>query len=96
MAVTLSFQRPILRTFLCALCLPLLLISVCSHASAQERSADELHKLNESVNALIKKVSPSVVQILVTGYGPLEDSDRGSSRASVFQPSSSYTSKKAR
>jgi serine protease Do len=29
------------------------------------------------VDALIKKVSPSVVQILVTGYGPLEDSDRG-------------------
>jgi len=77
MAVTLSFQRPVLRTFLCALCLPLLLISVRSHASAQERSADELHKLNESVDALIKKVSPSVVQILVTGYVPLEDSDRG-------------------
>jgi serine protease Do len=77
MAVNLSFQRPILRTFLYALCLPLLLISACSHASAQERSADELHKLNESVDALIKKVSPSVVQILVTGYGPLEDGDRG-------------------
>ena len=77
MAVNLSFQRPILRTFLYVLCLPLLLISVCSHASAQERSADELRKLNESVDALIKKVSPSVVQILVTGYGPLEDGDRG-------------------
>jgi len=77
MAVNLSFQRPILRTFLYALCLPLLLISACSHASAQERSADELHKLNESVDALIRKVSPSVVQILVTGYGPLEDGDRG-------------------
>jgi serine protease Do len=77
MAVTLSFQRPILRTLLCAPCLLLLFISACSHASAQERSADELHKLNESVDALIKKVSPSVVQILVTGYGPLEDSDHG-------------------
>jgi serine protease Do len=77
MAVNLSFQRPILRTFLYVLCLPLLLISVCSHASGQERSADELHKLNESVDALIKKVSPSVVQILVTGYGLLEDADRG-------------------
>jgi serine protease Do len=77
MAVTSSFQRPILRTFLCAPCLLLLFISACSHASAQERSVDELHKLNESVDALIKKVSPSVVQILVTGYGPLEDSDHG-------------------
>jgi serine protease Do len=47
-------------------------------ASAQERSGDTLHKLNESVDALIKKVSPSVVQILVTGYGPLEAGERGS------------------
>ena len=45
-------------------------------AQAQDHSQDALHKLNESVDALIKKVSPSVVQILVTGYGPLE-SERG-------------------
>src|SRR5262249_45929674 len=38
----------------------------------QAQSNDTLHKLNESVDALIKKVSPSVVQILVTGYGPIE------------------------
>src|ERR1700722_4284727 len=42
------------------------------------QSTDALHKLNESVDNLIKKVSPSVVQILVTGYGPLEEGDRGS------------------
>jgi serine protease Do len=41
-------------------------------------SGDALHKLNESIDSLIKKVSPSVVQILVTGYGPLEEGDRGS------------------
>jgi serine protease Do len=46
-------------------------------AHAQDRSADELHKFNESVDALIKRVSPSVVQILVTGYGPLESAERG-------------------
>ena len=44
---------------------------------AQEHPADELHKLNESVDALIKKVSPSVVQILVTGYGPREAGEHG-------------------
>src|SRR2546423_14606518 len=38
---------------------------------------DALHKLNESVDALIKKVSPSVVQILVSGYGPIEAGERG-------------------
>lgn len=51
---------------------------VASIAGAQDRSLDDLGKLNQSVDALIKKVSPSVVQILVTGYGPLEEGDRGS------------------
>src|SRR6516164_7208050 len=46
-------------------------------AQSQDRPTDTLHKLNESVDALIKKVSPSVVQILVTGYGPLEEGERG-------------------
>ncbi|HME13626.1 MAG TPA: trypsin-like peptidase domain-containing protein [Candidatus Acidoferrum sp.] len=49
-----------------------------ARAQAAEASGDTLHKLNESVDNLIKKVSPSVVQILVTGYGPLEESDRAS------------------
>jgi serine protease Do len=47
-----------------------------SPVRAQDRSQDALHKLNASVDALIKKVSPSVVQILVTGYGQLESSER--------------------
>src|ERR1700682_881239 len=45
-------------------------------ASAQDRGDNTLRKLNESVGALIKKVSPSVVQILVTGYGPIESGER--------------------
>ena len=36
---------------------------------------DPLRRLNSSVQALVKKVSPSVVQIAVTGYGTLGDSD---------------------
>ena len=52
----------------------------CATAGAQttDRSTDALHRLNESVDALIKKVSPSVVQILVTGYGTLEEGDHSS------------------
>ena len=46
-------------------------------AAAQERSDNTLRKFNDSVDALIKKVSPSVVQILVTGYGPVESAERG-------------------
>src|SRR6266404_7682284 len=46
-------------------------------AAAQDRGDNTLRKLNESVDALIKKVSPSVVQILVTGYGPIESGEHG-------------------
>lgn len=57
----------------------LLSLGLCArNADAQDRSLDNLRNLNQSVDALIKRVSPSVVQILVTGYGPLEEADRGS------------------
>jgi serine protease Do len=46
-------------------------------ARAQQRPLDELRRLDESVHGLIKQVSPSVVQILVTGYGPLEETEHG-------------------
>src|SRR6267378_1599064 len=54
-----------------------------AHAQAQDHSTDALRKLNESVDAIIKKVSPSVVQILVTGYGPLEDGEHGNTTAVI-------------
>jgi len=54
-----------------------------AHGQSPDHSSDELHKLNQSVNALIKKISPSVVQILVTGYGPLEEGERGNTNAVV-------------
>ena len=38
---------------------------------------DALHQLNESVEALVQRVSPSVVQILVTGYSSTEREQRG-------------------
>lgn len=44
---------------------------------------DDLRNLNRSVEALIKKVSPSVVQILVTGYGPLEEGERGNTTSVI-------------
>jgi serine protease Do len=56
----------------------LLLSALPSATTAQDRGDNTLRKLNESVDALIRKVSPSIVQILVTGYGPIESSERGS------------------
>lgn len=37
------------------------------------RPSDALHQLNDSIEALVQRVSPTVVQILVTGYGSSED-----------------------
>ena len=41
------------------------------------RSANVLHQLNEAIEDLVQRVSPTVVQILVTGYGAAEESQRG-------------------
>src|ERR1700738_1320523 len=57
--------------FLCLLQIP------SSPAAGQDRGDNTLRKLNESVDLLIKKVSPSVVQILVTGYGPIDSGEHG-------------------
>src|SRR5580700_3850579 len=55
----------------------LLVLSISpGRVQAQGRSMEELRKTNEAVGELIRSVTPSVVQILVTGYGPLEDSER--------------------
>ena len=46
-------------------------------AAQSAADTDPLRRLNSSVEALVKKVSPSVVQIAVTGYGTTGESDRG-------------------
>ena len=63
--------------FLIVAAITALVAALPSAAPAQDRSDNTLRKLNESVEALIKRVSPSVVQILVTGYGPVESSEHG-------------------
>jgi len=62
-----------------------LLILVMAGAAAAQRSTaagqppplNPLDQMNESVDALVAKVWPSVVQILVASYGPREDGERG-------------------
>jgi len=61
--------------FLVAVATAAFVATLPSEVTAQDRSENTLRKLNESVDALIKKVSPSVVQILVTGYGPVESTE---------------------
>jgi len=46
--------------------------------SAQtSQSPDALRQLSSSVEELVKRVSPSVVQVLVTGFGPTEEGASG-------------------
>jgi len=74
------------RRMCSALCASALFLFFClspDRAQAQERPGDALRKLSGAVNELVKKVSPSVVQILVTGYGPLEESDKGNTNAII-------------
>ena len=53
-------------------------------ALAQPAAApDSLERMNQSIDALTRKVWPSVVQILVTGYGAQEDRSRGEVNAVV-------------
>jgi S1-C subfamily serine protease len=55
----------------------LLVLSISpGRVQAQGRFMEELRKTNEAVGELIRSVTPSVVQILVTGYGPQEDSEQ--------------------
>ncbi|HTI39671.1 MAG TPA: trypsin-like peptidase domain-containing protein [Vicinamibacterales bacterium] len=45
-------------------------------ALAQSARTDPLQQMNEAVDALTRKVWPSVVQIMVTGYGTRDDNGR--------------------
>jgi len=76
-------RRTLARTVLPAAFLAFFAAFYCASYAAQGRNDNTLRKFNESVDALIKKVSPSVVQILVTGYGPIESSERGSTAAVI-------------
>jgi serine protease Do len=83
-------NQPTSRILPCAL----LVIASAVPAFAQQRPApitDSLARMNESIDALTKKVWPSVVQILVTSYGAQAPDARDESRV-VFGRQSSVGS----
>jgi serine protease Do len=57
------------------LCVTLLFLSVGVRAGAQQgkESADLLRELSSSSESLVRRISPSVVQILTVGYGTVEE-----------------------
>ncbi len=48
-------------------------------APAPAAAEDSLHQMNDSFQALTRKVSPAVVKIVVSGYGPVEEDGRAAS-----------------
>jgi serine protease Do len=67
-----------MRTCLSSTVALFLLVSAPATAGAQAAAqANALDRLNQSIDALTKKVWPSVVQIQVTGYGAQGEAGRG-------------------
>jgi len=53
----------------------LVALPVCAQTKPAPSRINALHDLNRSVEALVRRVSPSVVELLVTAYGPSETAD---------------------
>src|SRR6266436_633597 len=62
-----------LNLVICVMCL-CFGSSISAQTSAKEIDSDSLHSFNNSVRSLVRRVTPSVVQVMVTGYGPVESS----------------------
>jgi serine protease Do len=56
--------------------LTILALSFAASVNAQAET-DPLRRWNESVDALVRRVSPSVVQIMVTGFGAVAEGEHG-------------------
>ena len=77
----------------------LLLVAAPAPSIAQQKPAvsqDPLVRMNEAIDALTRKVWPSVVQINVTSYGVREDASRGEANAVVGRQRSSGSGRVSR
>jgi serine protease Do len=87
-------RSPRFRGALLVTAMPILLTASQLAAGAAQRPApatatDALSRMNEAVDALTKRVLPSVVQILVTSYGPREQPARGDANVTLGRQRSS-------
>jgi serine protease Do len=53
---------------------PAIAAQTLTRTAAGKNDSDPLHQFNSSVRALVKRVTPTVVQVIATGYGPVENS----------------------
>jgi len=80
-------HRPCRRAWRAALAVSFLALlppsALAQRAVAAAPAPDSLDRMNQAIDALTRKVWPSVVQILVTGYGAGDEGGRGSVNTSV-------------
>jgi serine protease Do len=57
----------------------LIVPTVLAQSPRGSSDSDALHQFDRSIQALVRRVRPSVVQVLVTGYGPVENSGNNTS-----------------
>ncbi len=72
-----KFTAPARITLLLAIGTLVLAPRMDGQSSQSSHATDALHQLNESVETLVQRISPSVVQILVVGYSSTEDTEQG-------------------
>jgi serine protease Do len=68
------------RRGICGLLLPFLFLAASSLNAQTQPENDRrmlLEQFSESLDELTARVSPAIVQVLVTGYGPLENKNKG-------------------
>jgi len=66
-----------MKNILATIFITSLAFSLAAPPAHGQSDADPLRRWDESVDALLRRVSPSVVQIMVTGYGTVSDAERG-------------------
>jgi len=64
-------------------CLLLFATNLSAQTSRTVTALDPLHQLNSSFEALVRHVSPSIVQVVASGYGVVEESSRGNTSLAV-------------
>jgi hypothetical protein len=55
--------------------------AVRGQSTGAEQNSDAVHQMSTSFQALAKRVSPAIVEIMVTGYGSPNDEDSTASSA---------------
>ena len=68
---------PMSGLLLCIACLilaPAVAAQNSARVAVSKIESDPLHQFNNSIRSLVQRVTPSVVQVMVTGYGPVEGS----------------------